>query len=152
MTQETRTQQLHDHFRDLLFFHVELALPPIPSSSTSSHDFPRHLILTQLLQETWGYMELLQRYLELNAAAIARRELHGGEDEDWSKGLDGTEPERGLMMWLEAMVTLVRLLLLSCPFHDDKDPFYKSLEMKELTLHAVDDGTGQSDSADTTAV
>ena len=91
-----------------MFFYVELALPPLPTSSAESTDFPPSLILDSV-HDLWHQLGILQRYIELNAP-----HMHSaGEEEEatWSRGLEGVEPERGLMSWLEELVALVSLLI-----------------------------------------
>ncbi|ORX35209.1 microtubule associated protein-domain-containing protein [Kockovaella imperatae] len=132
---ESRTQQLYDHFRDLLFFHVELALPSLPSSSSSSNDFPPSL-MSKSGSNVETYRDTLSEYIRINAPAMNAG--NEDEDEDWTKGLEGIEPDRSLIQWLEEMVAMwtaerdARISRIQ-ELYDRLEPMWSRLEIDQET-------------------
>lgn len=55
----------------------------------------------------------MSRYISANLGLLEQLEEDEGEKEDWSVGLDGVEPEVGLLNWTGELDQLVS------PFLDD---------------------------------
>jgi protein regulator of cytokinesis 1 len=105
IVQEARFQQLVDGFAALAFLHAELSLPPVPLSQP--HHFPINLLPSRKNEERPGafaqYEKALSRYITANPPSPVEMEEAAS-----LKGLDGVEPEVGLLAWVEEMNGLVR--------------------------------------------
>lgn len=113
IVQTTRINNLQALLLDLLWQHRELALPPIPISQP--HHFPLHLLPSRATEEKpgahAGYEKLLSRFFSANAGLKADEE--SGEMEGEVEGMEGVEPDVGLVHWAEELLDLVSFSFLS---------------------------------------
>ncbi|ORY29830.1 microtubule associated protein-domain-containing protein [Naematelia encephala] len=98
-----RLNNLQNLLLDLLWIHRELGLPPVPLSHP--HHFPIHLLPSKSTEEQpgahSGYEKLLSRFFTANAG------LEYDDDEGAElAGMDGVEPEVGLVAWAEEVSEL----------------------------------------------
>lgn len=95
---------LETNFGHLVWFASELCLPPLPLGPLD--EFPEHLLLPISMEETPGAFE---RYTQLLSTILAVNEPWDGEDDADApdiQGMDGVEPEIGLLLWAEQLLHL----------------------------------------------
>ncbi|KAK4690059.1 Ase1/PRC1/MAP65 family protein, partial [Tremellales sp. Uapishka_1] len=102
---ETRRSKLISLLRNLAWLHSELLLPPIPISHP--HLFPTHLLPSRTTEEKPGihvlYEKILAKFFSANPTLGGTLPEEDGEEEEVVEvnGLDGVEPEVGLIDWAE---------------------------------------------------
>lgn len=102
--QDVRMRNLETNFNDLIWFAAELDLPPLPKGPLD--EFPERLLPPAAMEETPGAFE---RYTTLLTSIMAVNEAWQGEDDEEApeiQGLEGVEPEVGLMNWAEQLLEL----------------------------------------------
>ncbi|OCF38366.1 hypothetical protein I317_07862 [Kwoniella heveanensis CBS 569] len=97
---DTRRRNLCQTLFNLTWMHHELALPPIPTSKP--HNFPPELLPSHEEEETPGAYASFEKLLH---KIIALNPLPSGDSEEWPEvddleGLEGVEPEVGLIEWV----------------------------------------------------
>ena len=104
--QDARSKQLADAFRELHYLHAELRLPTVPISNP--HHFPLNLLADKADEERPGahatYMKTLSRYISANTDGVTD---DATEEDDSFIGLEGVEPEVGLLIWADQLKELV---------------------------------------------
>ncbi|WWD16447.1 hypothetical protein CI109_100873 [Kwoniella shandongensis] len=103
---DTRRRNLCQTLINLAWLHNELALPPVPTSHP--HHFPLDLLPNHAEEETPGAYSAYERIL---AKVISQNALPEGDMEEWPEiedleGLDGVEPEIGLIEWADEITDL----------------------------------------------
>lgn len=103
-TQDVRMRNLETNFNDLIWFAAELDLPPLPKGLLD--EFPERLLPPSTMEETPG---AFGRYTNLLSSIMAVNEAWQGEDDEEApeiQGMEGVEPEVGLMNWAEQLLEL----------------------------------------------
>ncbi|WVW80220.1 hypothetical protein I302_102198 [Kwoniella bestiolae CBS 10118] len=103
---DSRRKNLCQTLFNLIWLHSELALPPVPTSSP--HHFPPELLPSHEEEETPGAYATYEKILH---RVIGSNPLPPGECEEWGEvedlnGMEGVEPEIGLIEWSEELTEL----------------------------------------------
>ncbi|KAL7424666.1 Microtubule bundling protein [Cryptotrichosporon argae] len=102
---DVRLRDVETSFNDLIWYRDELDLPPLPLSALAIASFPARLLPSTDTEETPG---AYSRYLELLQHVINSNVVPSGDEEEAGeiRGMDGVEPEIGLMRWAEEVLEL----------------------------------------------
>lgn len=101
--QDNRRAQLVQDFFELRWLHIELGLPPLPTTA-SQHHFPPDLLPDRSKEETPGayqnYERLLARFMLVNKDMAEEGEIE-------ERGLEDVQPEVGLINWMTEIFKVV---------------------------------------------